>query len=119
VQNKSQRRILTVYEVRDEYGIPISTQRLWRAEGRFVPWYRAGTRIVYRRELIERWVEEQERKEQATRAGRPGSRADQRHGDACDQEPRTGTGRPVTPFDRTTDPSVASGRATRKGGDEA
>jgi DNA-binding transcriptional MerR regulator len=67
VQDKSPRRVLTVAEVRDEYGIPISTQRLWRAEGRFVPWYRAGTRIVYRRELVERWIEEQEQKEQAIR----------------------------------------------------
>jgi Helix-turn-helix domain len=67
MQDKSSSRILTVNEVRDEYGIPISTQRLWRAEGRFVPWYRAGARIVYRRELIEQWVEEQEQKEQARR----------------------------------------------------
>ena len=73
MQEKSPRRILTVEEVQDEYGIPISTQRLWRNEGRFVPWYRAGTRIVYRRELIERWVEEQEQKAQATRRGRAGS----------------------------------------------
>jgi DNA-binding transcriptional MerR regulator len=67
MQDKSSRRILTVNEVCDEFGIPISTQRLWRAEGRFVPWYRAGTRIVYRRELVERWIEDQEQKEQAIR----------------------------------------------------
>jgi hypothetical protein len=65
MQDNSSRRIVTVNEVRDEYGIPISTQRLWRSEGRFVPWYRAGTRIVYRRKLVEQWVEEQEQKEQA------------------------------------------------------
>ena len=65
MQDKPQRRILTVSEVRDEYGIPISTQRLWRAEGRFVPWYRAGTRIVYRRELVEQWVADQEQKQPA------------------------------------------------------
>ena len=72
-QDKEPRRILTVYEVRDEYGIPISTQRQWRAEGRFVPFFRAGkSRIAYRRELIDRWVEEQEQKEQAARGGRRG-----------------------------------------------
>ena len=43
MQDKPPRRILTVYEVRDEYGIPISTQRQWRAEGRFVPCFRAGS----------------------------------------------------------------------------
>lgn len=62
MQDKSARRIMTVDEVHDEVGIAISTQRLWRAEGRFVPWYRVGKRIVYRRELVERWVAQQERK---------------------------------------------------------
>jgi hypothetical protein len=116
MQDKSPRRVLTVDEVRDEYGIPVSTQRLWRAEGRFVPWYRAGTRIVYRRELIERWVEEQE---QATRGAHPGSHPDRRQDDVRDPKPRTGTGRSGTPFDRTADPSVAGGLATRTGGDGA
>jgi hypothetical protein len=107
MQEKSPRRILTVDEVRDEYGIPISTQRLWRAEGRFVPWYRAGTRIVYRRELIERWVEEQEQKARATRCGHADSTED--HGQEVGYpEPRTGIG-----------PFVASDLATRTGGDEA
>ena len=72
MQDKPPRRILTAYEVRDQYGIPISTQRQWRAEGRFVPFFRAGARIVYRRELIERWIAEQEEKQQATRGGRDG-----------------------------------------------
>ena len=31
-----------------------------------MPFFRAGARIVYRRELIERWIEEQEDKEQLT-----------------------------------------------------
>ncbi len=61
---------VTVYEVRDQYRIPISTQRQWRAEGRFVPFFRAGNRIAYHRERIERWIEEQEEKEQATRGDR-------------------------------------------------
>lgn len=62
----SSRNFLTVHGMRDEYGIPISTQRLWRKEGRFVPWYRAGgNRIAYRRVLVEKWIEEQEREHPA------------------------------------------------------
>ena len=72
VQDNPPRHVLTAYEERDQYGIPISTQRQWRAEGRFVPFFRAGARIVYRRELIERWIEEQEDKEQLTTARRRG-----------------------------------------------
>jgi hypothetical protein len=34
VQDQPPRHVLTAYEVRDEYGIPISTRRQWRAEGR-------------------------------------------------------------------------------------
>jgi hypothetical protein len=62
MQEKSPRGVMTVNDVHDELGIAISTQRLWRAEGRFVPWFYAGRRLVYRRELVERWVAEQERK---------------------------------------------------------
>lgn len=53
---------MTVAQVRDEVGIATSTQRLWRSQGRFVPWYLAGKRIVYRRALVERWIAEQEAK---------------------------------------------------------
>ncbi len=60
MQDKSPRRVMTVDDVHDELGIAISTQRLWRAEGRFVPWFYAGKRLVYRRELVERWVAQQE-----------------------------------------------------------
>jgi hypothetical protein len=67
VHDKPPRHVLTAYEVRDQYGIPISTQRQWRAEGRFVPFFRAGARIVYRRELIERWIEDQEMASQGGR----------------------------------------------------
>lgn len=68
MQDESASRVITVRGVLDEYGIGISTQRRWRAEGQFVPWFRAGNRVVYRRELIEEWVEEQEGKTTGARA---------------------------------------------------
>jgi hypothetical protein len=70
-------------------------------------------RSVCRRELIEQWVEDQE---QAARCARPGLQEDQRQ-DVAYQEPRTGTGQLVIPFDRKEDPSVPSGLATRIGGE--
>ncbi len=66
MQDKSPRRVMTVDDVHQELCIAVSTQRLWRSEGRFVPWFYAGKRIVYRRELVERWVTEQERKASPT-----------------------------------------------------
>ena len=114
MQDNSSRRILTVDEVRDKYGIPISTQRLWRTEGRFA----RGTAQVHESctvaSLIERWVEEQER---ATWGGRSGSHADQRQDDVCNP-PRKGA---VDQAHLLTAQQilVADGLATRIGGNEA
>jgi hypothetical protein len=71
LQDKSASRVITARGVRDEYLVGISTQRRMRAEGRFVPWYLAGNRVVYRRELVERWVEEQESKTTAASSTAP------------------------------------------------
>lgn len=41
-----------------EYGIPVSSQKDLREQGRFVPVIRVGARLYYRRELLERWLDE-------------------------------------------------------------
>jgi hypothetical protein len=60
MQDQPTSRFLTEHDVLHEFGIAVSTQRLWRHEGRFVPSYPTGDRISYRRELVEQWVREQE-----------------------------------------------------------
>ncbi|MCT7292948.1 helix-turn-helix domain-containing protein [Rhodococcus sp. PAE-6] len=55
------RRVLTVDELAELYGIPISTQREYRARGTSAPYFRAGNRILHRVEAVEDWIKAQER----------------------------------------------------------
>lgn len=43
------------------------TIRYWRHIGTGPPWFKLGRRVLYRREVVEAWIAEQESKAQAQR----------------------------------------------------
>ena len=50
------RELLTVRDLAVDYAIPESSQRVFRREKRFIPAYRVGRRLVYRRLDLEAWL---------------------------------------------------------------
>lgn len=50
------RELLTVRDVAVDYAIPESSQRVFRQQHRFIPAYRVGRRLVYRRVDLEAWL---------------------------------------------------------------
>ncbi|NDV08116.1 helix-turn-helix domain-containing protein [Rhodococcus sp. IEGM 248] len=51
--------LLTVRDLADHFAIPESSQRLFRQQGRFIPYYMVGRRIMYRRDDLEAWLSQQ------------------------------------------------------------
>lgn len=52
--------VLTPLDVENEFRIPRSSQKKARASGSFVPYFRVGRRVYYRRSTIEAWMAQQE-----------------------------------------------------------
>jgi hypothetical protein len=52
------RELLTVRDLAVDYAIPESSQRVFRQQKRFIPAYRVGRRLVYRRVDLEAWLSE-------------------------------------------------------------
>lgn len=50
------RELLTVRDLAVDYAIPESSQRVFRQQKRFIPAYRVGRRLVYRRDDLEAWL---------------------------------------------------------------
>jgi hypothetical protein len=50
------KEFLTVRDLAVDYAIPESSQRIFRQRGRFVPAYRVGRRLLYRRLDLELWL---------------------------------------------------------------
>ena len=50
------RELLTVRDLAVDYAIPESSQRAFRQQKRFIPAYRVGRRLVYRRVDLEAWL---------------------------------------------------------------
>ena len=50
------RELLTVRDLAVDYAIPESSQRVFRQQKRFIPAYRVGRRLVYRRVDLEAWL---------------------------------------------------------------
>ena len=49
------KEFVTVRDVTDVYNVPESTQRLLRQGDEFIPHYKVGRRIMYRRDDLEAW----------------------------------------------------------------
>jgi hypothetical protein len=58
--DKHKSQSVSVRGLKEEYGYSESLQRKKRNEGNFIPFYRAGNRIRYRRVLVEKFITEQE-----------------------------------------------------------
>lgn len=52
-------RPLTIDDVSGEYGIPMGTLRHWRTNSTGPKSFKIGRRVVYRREDIDSWIQEQ------------------------------------------------------------
>ena len=52
----NRRELLTVRDLAADYAIPESSQRVFRQQKRFIPAYRVGRRLVYRRVDLEAWL---------------------------------------------------------------
>lgn len=52
------KKILTPEDVATEYGIPLSTQSKRRMAGTFCPYIKNGRSVLYRREALEQWLDE-------------------------------------------------------------
>ena len=59
--------IVTPLDVETVWRIPRSSQKKQRALGTFVPHFRVGRRVYYRRAAIEQWIAQQERASQGGR----------------------------------------------------
>jgi hypothetical protein len=53
---------MTPLDVENEFRIPRSSQKKGRAKGSFVPYFRVGRRVYYRRSALEAWIAEQEQR---------------------------------------------------------
>jgi helix-turn-helix protein len=58
--SKAAEEILTPLDVEIEFRVPRSSQKKARANGDFVPYFRVGRRVYYRRSALEAWMAEQE-----------------------------------------------------------
>ena len=56
--------IVTPLDVETVWRVPRSSQKKQRALGTFVPHFRVGRRVYYRRAAIEQWIAQQERASQ-------------------------------------------------------
>ena len=56
--------ILTPLDVETVWRVPRSSQKKQRALGTFVPHFRVGRRVYYRRAAVEQWIAQQERASQ-------------------------------------------------------
>lgn len=56
--------LLTIDEVATAYRIPIATLRFWRHKGCGPKSFKLGRRVMYRREDVAAWVDQQYRGEQ-------------------------------------------------------
>lgn len=69
-EKKTPAEFITPRDLDECFGIPESTQRLFRARGDFVPHYRVGRRVMYRRAEVAQWVEDR-RQESGEAAEKP------------------------------------------------
>lgn len=51
-------RLLTMREVADWLGVPLGTAYVWRSRGGGPPGIRVGRHVRYRRQDVERWLEQ-------------------------------------------------------------
>jgi hypothetical protein len=56
--------IVTPLDVETVWRVPRSSQKKQRALGTFVPHFRVGRRVYYRRAAVEQWIAQQERASQ-------------------------------------------------------
>lgn len=61
--------VLTPLDVENQFRIPRSSQKKARASGSFVPYFRVGRRVYYRRSTIEAWMVKQEQQLMGDRHG--------------------------------------------------
>jgi hypothetical protein len=52
--------VVTPRDVETIWRVPRSSQKKWRALGSFVPHFRVGRRVYYRRAAVEQWIAQQE-----------------------------------------------------------
>lgn len=52
-------RLMTLAELADMLGVPVSTVYQWRTRGEGPPGYRIGRHVRYRRSAVETWLETQ------------------------------------------------------------
>jgi len=55
------RPFVYIDELSAELGIPLPTLRHWRQKGTGPESFRVGRRVAYRRDVVRRWLERQER----------------------------------------------------------
>lgn len=51
--------LMTMEEVSEEYRVPVATLRFWRHKGTGPASFKIGRRVMYRREDVQAWLQEQ------------------------------------------------------------
>lgn len=52
--------VLTARQLEEQFSIPRSSQKRQRTLGNFIPYFRVGNRVYYRRDAVEGWIARQE-----------------------------------------------------------
>jgi hypothetical protein len=66
-----QAEVLTTRDLEKMRKLPRKTQMDLRARGSFIPHFFAGRKVLYRKEAVLRWIQEQESKMSGGADGRP------------------------------------------------
>lgn len=59
-ENQHPNQVLTPLDVEVEFRVPRSSQKKQRALGAFIPHFRVGRRVYYRRVAVEQWIAQRE-----------------------------------------------------------